>query len=292
MITKLQERRLQKIDGFRFWGTQDEIKELHELMKMVASTSRGQKLLSDLKQGHGKIPTIDFEIEEVAKLLSYSGCFRENEISLVRIATFPEMKPRVKTKVKIQMATVLAHELQHCINRQRDNQLFKNVGNRDELIAAQVMEETSALMTEEQVGFELRAQNNLLENRYVYHHPGAAKNVFRVVESPKDPMYIQYGGKEIREGPIAHVETLKTALSGELGYINHYIRKACRRIKHFNRNASCVAFRQNIEAYLSYLQIPMSFDDVMAYVRTNRFSRQGRFVRSFARVFGGLRQGR
>ena len=290
-MSKLQEQQLQKIDGFRFWGTQDEIKELHELMKMVVSTPCGQKLLLDLKRGR-KMPEIAFESEEIAEAMNRAGCFCEGKIRLVRIAILPEMKPRVKTKVKIQMASTLAHELQHCINLPRDNQLFKNAGNRDELIAAQVMEETSALITENQVGFELRAQNNLLENLYVYHHPGAAKNVFRVVESPKDPMYIQYGGKEIREERIAPAETLKTALSGELGYINYYIRKACRRIKHFNRNASSVAFRQNIEAYLSYLQIPMSFDDVMAQVRSNRFSRDGRFVRSFARVFGGLRQGR
>ncbi|MBQ4471803.1 MAG: hypothetical protein II942_00950 [Alphaproteobacteria bacterium] len=286
----------QIISQFHFNGMPDEIQELRELMQLVSAAPYGRKLLLELQQIGGEMPQISF----VPGMSERSGVFyrKENRIELVRIASnIPGMNPKLKARIKIQMAGTLAHELQHRVDVMKNTQLFQNVGNREELIVAQVFDEMSAFMRGEQVDAELRAQNDLLNELYIYHHPRDEEGKMRVAKGPKDPMYIRYGGKVVREdirlpSPRRRKVALMSALSGKTQRINDYLRKVWR-VKNFNPDASHEVFRQNIESYLSYLEIPMTFDEVMAAVKTcRRPRRKSRLMQSLARLIHGRRQGR
>ena len=286
----------QIVNQFRFNGTQDEVQELRELMQMLISAPNGRKVLLELQRVGGELPPISF----VSGMTDYNGRFyrKDNRIELARIATnIPEMSAEQKAKIKIQMAGTLAHELQHRVDVTKNIELFNNARNRDELIAAQVFVEMSANLTGELVDVELRAQNDLLNKLYIYHHPRDEEGKFRVAKGPKDPMYIRYGGKMVRESvqpppPSRRKSSIMKALSGKVPRINDYIRKGWG-VKNFNPDASHAIFRKNIEAYLSYLEVPMTFDEVMAQVKTcRRPRRKGRLMRSFARLFRGRGRGR
>ena len=151
----------QVLKQFTFEGDQEDILQLHELTKMIASTPTGQRVLQDAL--NLQTPLI-VSFCDGFKDKGTRGMFlwREQAVRLVKIdKNLPEMTDNDRIRVQIKMANIMAHELQHYIDYPRNQWLNKNAHTSNEEILALVLCEMSAFKSGDSVECELRTQNGM-----------------------------------------------------------------------------------------------------------------------------------
>ena len=151
----------QAIQQFTFEGDKKDVSQLQELIEMIAYTPAGQRVLQDALDR--KTP-LAISFCEGFKDKDTKGMFlwREQAIKLVRFDTnLPRKTGKDLIEVKIKMANIMAHELQHYVDFPRNVWLNRSVHVANEGLLALALCEMSAFSTGDSVECALRTERGM-----------------------------------------------------------------------------------------------------------------------------------
>ncbi len=235
-------------------GNKEDVKALTELVQLVASAPAGRKILEGIMAR--RKPVTLFFVSELKNNegLPISGQYYwvDNSVKLLRKnQDLSKMNREEAIRSKIETTCVLAHELQHSADGSINKWLDLHAANIDESVLVNVLAEAHAVLSEDQLDRELRAQYGLLGKRITQ-------------------------GKEEKETtepvPTARLKkATERALSGEIsmfrGYMNRRRRLVSRR-KYPERGLRATAvFRETVEDYLKEMNVSMSFTEAIMHVK-------------------------
>ena len=240
---------------FKISGTTQEIQALKELLQMIASVPAGQQILQGIVDRDKTVKL--FFAPNVAQgkyAFGMNGQYflGDNSVKLLKDATnLADIPIKERISLKINQACILAHELQHSADGSINKWLDWHATNINESVLAKVLAEAHAFLNEDQLDRELRAQYGLLGTKMVR------------------------GKKELESvtphSPARRKDAIKRALSGESpmfkGYMNG-VRRITSRQKYRARDLTMTAlYRTTVEAYLKKMQVAMTFDEAMGYIK-------------------------
>lgn len=226
----------QVIQQFTFEGDERDIVQLQELVSMIASVPSGQRVLQDAL--NRKTPlTISFCDGFEDKNTKGIFLWRERAVRLVRLnKNLPETD---QIKAKLEMSNIMAHELQHYVDKPFNKWLDQNAYTLNEGILSIVLCEMSAFKTGDSVETELRTLRGM-----------------PIIWMPKTP-----GDWK---------KAMSRALSGDNKRIKWYIDRRHRMAQKisisFEQKLPSKEFYQGVTDYLNKLNIPMNFTEAMLCV--------------------------
>ena len=235
----------------QFDGTRSEVRQLKELLKMVASVPAGRQILEDIiaKRIHSKISFVSEFANKRGNISPKGRFYRDNKtIGILKIDTnLLDMSEKSRLRSKIMMATVLSHELQHCADVFKNRALDCSAADVNESVLATVLCEMHAYMVDYQVDKELRAKYGMLDKIII--------DGKEYTESVKD------------RSPHDRTEAMKNALAGKNSKIKWYMDETRKREGKRKRHCQCVpaaVFRSGVVNYLKEMKVSMSFEEAMA----------------------------
>ena len=240
---------------FKISGATQEIRELKELLQMIASVPAGQKILQGIVD-RGKAVKLFFvpNLNQGKYEFGMSGQYfwGDNSVKLLKDERdLSDVPFGERIPLKINQACILAHELQHSADGSINKWLDWHATNINESVLTKVLAEAHAFLNEDQLDRELRAQYGLLGTKMVR------------------------GKKEMESvtphSPARRKDAIKRALSGESpmfkGYMNG-VRRITSRQKYRARDLKMTAlYRTTVEAYLQEMHVAMTFDEAMGYIK-------------------------
>jgi len=151
----------QALQQFIFEGNKEDILQLHELIRMITSVPAGQRVLQDALN---RATPLVISFCNGFKNKNTKGMFmwRDQAVRLVRFYTnLSKKSENMQIATRIEMADIMAHELQHYIDYPHNVWLDKNAHVVNEKILALVLCEMSAFSAGSSVECELRAQRGM-----------------------------------------------------------------------------------------------------------------------------------
>ena len=235
-------------------GSPDEVQTLQEVLQMIVSTSAGRQIVQGLAARGETIPLFfveDLKEKDAEFDFKLNGTFssRDNSVKLLKEPTTLSEK---SIHSRIKMARLLAHELQHSADDEKNKWLSSYAANIDESVLVDVLAEAHAILQEDQLKRELFFQYDLFDKKDT-GEKGGPESV--------DPLPADRCKK-----------AMERALSGSVPLFKKYmnrIRKIKAQKKYEVRNfRETMAFRNNVEYYLKkMLNSDMSFDEAMLWVK-------------------------
>ena len=229
----------QVIQQFTFEGDERDIVQLQELASMIASVPSGQGVLQDAL--NRKTPlTISFCDGFKDKGTKGMFLWREQAIKLVRLDTeLPRKMEKKLIEVKIKMSNIMAHELQHYVDRPFNKWLDKNAYTLNEGILSIVLCEMSAFKTGDSVETELRTLRG---------------------------MPIRWMPKTPDDWNMVMLRVLSGDNKKMKWYIDRRRQMAQKMSISFEQKLPSKEFYQGVTDYLNKMNIPMNFTEAMLCV--------------------------
>ena len=229
----------QVLQQFTFEGDKKDVLQLQRLIGMIASVPAGQRVLQDALNRKALL-TISFCDGFADKDTKGMFLWREQAIKLVRFdRNLPEKTKTAWAQVKIKMANVMAHELQHYVDYPHNMWLNKNAHVVNEGLLALALCEMSAFSTGDSVEYELRTKRGM-PIRWMPKTPDEWKRVMLRVLSGQN-------------------RTIKD-------YMNKARKAAQKRGVSFEQKLPSKEFYQGVTDFLKRMNIDMSFVEAMVCV--------------------------
>ena len=257
------------IANLKFKGNKEEIAELKFLVRQMTLTHTGRQILR--KAINARKPrklTLSF-----SRLKEGNGTFysQNNSVELHRIATnLPEMTAKQKIKAYVQMAGVLAHELQHAVTHDMLNKMHQNSANFQEYKLAHTISETNAYLWENIFTEELKEYHHIQPMVYAYHHPNDSKSRMRPAKGPDDPDFIKYHGIVLQpvKASQSRQSFLDKSIQGKIKSVNWSVQSNIDSDANsdstftFNQESNKAVFNSVLQFFISDMGLKTSAQDV------------------------------